>query len=86
MADLEGEVRRIAGEDLVAQFRDEEEGPYLELGQDRMDYAVLSFKTKEASATFLRRCRLSPLMLGGHVLHVEAGGWKAILRFLAAQV
>jgi hypothetical protein len=52
MADLEGEVRRIAGDDLVAQFRDEEEeGPYLELGQDRMDYAVLSFKVCRTTLT-----------------------------------
>lgn len=85
MADLEAEVRRLAGPDLCAQFKAEDDGPFLELGQDRMDYAVLSFQAKDAAATFIRRTRLSPLMLGGHVLHVEAGGWKAIVRFLAAQ-
>jgi hypothetical protein len=85
VAQLEAEVRRVAGPSLVGSLRDPSEGPFIETGTDKLDYAVLTFRSQEASREFEIRSRADPVRLGSHALHVQAGGRKAIVEFVAAQ-
>ena len=77
LQDLDAQLQRVGGSEL---------GPRTVVcGSDKMDYAVISFAQPGSATTLVERTRASPLVLGGHQLHVQAGGWKAIVGLVAAQ-